>query len=162
HWPREARAQGTDELASLRNQVSALYGQRKYTEAAQIAERYVALARQKHGENHIEYATAIVWLAYVYRGQDRSDEAEPLYKRSLQWVGAKMCPGARPATRRPSRSTSARWRFTRRCWGRTTPMSPPPSTASPSTIASRADTRRPSRSTSDRWRSARRGRGRTT
>jgi hypothetical protein len=54
-WPSEARAQGADELAYLRSQVSQLYKQGKYTEAAPIAERYVVLARHKHGDNHDEY-----------------------------------------------------------------------------------------------------------
>ena len=78
NWPRETRAQGVDELGSLRTQVNQLYSHGKYAEAAPIAERYVALARQKHGDNHIEYATAIAWLAYVYQGQGRFAEAEPL------------------------------------------------------------------------------------
>jgi CHAT domain-containing protein/tetratricopeptide (TPR) repeat protein len=83
NWSREARAQGADELASLRIQVSQLYKQGKYSEAAPIAERYVALAREKHGDSHTEYATAIEWLAYVYKAQGRYAEAEPLYKRAL-------------------------------------------------------------------------------
>jgi hypothetical protein len=75
NWPREARAQGVDELASPRSQVNQLYSHGKYAEAAPIAERYVALVRQKHGDNHIEYATAIAWLAYVYEAQGRYAEA---------------------------------------------------------------------------------------
>jgi Tetratricopeptide repeat len=83
NWPREACAQGTDELASLRTQVSQLYNQGKYAEAAPIAERYADLARQKHGDTHTEYATAIAWLADVYQGQRRYAEAEPLYSARL-------------------------------------------------------------------------------
>jgi hypothetical protein len=75
NWPREACAQGTDELASLRTQVSQLYNQGKYAEAAPIAERYADLARQKHGDTHTEYATAIAWLADVYQGQLRRGRA---------------------------------------------------------------------------------------
>jgi CHAT domain-containing protein/tetratricopeptide (TPR) repeat protein len=41
------------------------------------------LARQKHGDKHPEYATAISWLANVYGAQGRYAEAERLYKRSL-------------------------------------------------------------------------------
>src|SRR6516162_5242464 len=83
NWSREAHAQGANEFASLRTQVSQLFSQGKYAEAAPIAERYVALARQKHGDNHTEYAAAIGWLANVYQAQGRYAEAEPLYKRSL-------------------------------------------------------------------------------
>ena len=65
------RAQSADELAALRAQVSRLSSQGKYAEAIPLAERYAALARQKHGENDAHYATAISWLAYVYKAQGR-------------------------------------------------------------------------------------------
>jgi len=81
--PMQMRAQGTDDLAPLREQVRQLRGQGKYTEAIPIAERYVALARNKHGENHAVFALAISWLASVYKDQGRYAEAEPLYKRAL-------------------------------------------------------------------------------
>jgi tetratricopeptide (TPR) repeat protein len=90
---REMHAQGIDDLVRLRTQVSQLYSQGKYTEAIPIAERYVALARQKHGDNHSEYATAIVWLASVYMGQGRYPEAEPLYNRSLAIREKALGPG---------------------------------------------------------------------
>jgi hypothetical protein len=47
NWPREARAQSADELESLRTQVNQLYSQGKYVQAAPMAERYVAWARQR-------------------------------------------------------------------------------------------------------------------
>src|SRR5688500_16444719 len=78
-----AQAQGADDLAALRGQVSRLHSQGKYAEALPLAERYVALARQRHGEEHTEFATANAWLASVYRAQGRNAEAEPLYKRAL-------------------------------------------------------------------------------
>jgi CHAT domain-containing protein/tetratricopeptide (TPR) repeat protein len=77
------RAQAADDLAALHAQVSQLYGQGKYAAAVPIAERYVALARKKHGEQHTEFATAISWLALVYDALGRYAEAEPLHKRSL-------------------------------------------------------------------------------
>jgi CHAT domain-containing protein/tetratricopeptide (TPR) repeat protein len=83
NFPNEARAQSADDLVSLNTQVSELYGQGKYAEAISIAEQYVALARQKHGDNHTEYATAITMLARVYLVQGRYPEAEPLFKRAL-------------------------------------------------------------------------------
>lgn len=76
NWASEARAQGADELASLRTQVSQFYSQGKYAEAAPIAERHVTLARQKHGDDHTEYPTAIAWLAYVYQAQGHSSEEQ--------------------------------------------------------------------------------------
>src|SRR5262245_24006301 len=79
----EVWAQATDDLDALHGQVSRLDGQGKYAEATPIAQRYVALARQKHGEEHMEFAVAIAWLAALYERQGRYAEAEPLFKRSL-------------------------------------------------------------------------------
>jgi tetratricopeptide (TPR) repeat protein len=93
NFPREARAQGVDELASLRTQVSQLYSRGKYAQVALIAERYATLAHQKHGDNHTEYATAIGWLAYVYKAQGRYAEAEPFYKRALAIREKTLGPG---------------------------------------------------------------------
>jgi tetratricopeptide (TPR) repeat protein/CHAT domain-containing protein len=82
--PTGTQAQGADDLAALRTQVRQLYNEGKYAAAIPIAERYVALARQKHGEDHIEFATAISWLAGLYEhGQGRYAEAEALLKRAI-------------------------------------------------------------------------------
>jgi len=81
--PMHARAQSGDELADLRAQVSQLYDHGKYAEATGLAERYVSLARQRHGEEHPEFANAISWLGRLYEAQGRYDEAEPLLKRAL-------------------------------------------------------------------------------
>ena len=85
-------AQGHDELARLRTEVTQLHSQGKYTDAAPVAERYVAIARQKHGEQHAEFAEAISWLGSVYRDQGRIAEAEPLLKRSLAIVEKALGP----------------------------------------------------------------------
>jgi tetratricopeptide (TPR) repeat protein len=81
--PMHARAQSGDPLANLREQVSRLYEQGEYADAVLLAERYVSLARQKHGQDHTEYAAAISWLGDIYQAQGRYPEAESLYKRSL-------------------------------------------------------------------------------
>jgi CHAT domain-containing protein/tetratricopeptide (TPR) repeat protein len=81
--PLGVRAQGTEDIAALRDHVSQLQSQGKYAEAVPIAERYVAVARERYGEERIEFATAIAWLAYVYQSQGRYAEAEPLLKRAL-------------------------------------------------------------------------------
>src|SRR5262245_28880072 len=70
-----ARSQGPDELVALRAKVSQLFDQGKYDEAIPTAERYVALARQKHGEESPEFAAATKWLGIVYRAQGRYAEA---------------------------------------------------------------------------------------
>jgi hypothetical protein len=72
--------------ARLTQQVSGLYSQGKYADAIPIAARYVAVARQKHGEAHTEYAAAIAWLAYLYQAQGRYTEAEPML--SMEGIGA--------------------------------------------------------------------------
>ena len=71
-----------EELNILNQQVSQLYQTGRYGEATPLAERYVDLAKDRHGEDHPIYGTAIVWLATLYRAQGRYAEAEPLYKRS--------------------------------------------------------------------------------
>jgi tetratricopeptide (TPR) repeat protein/CHAT domain-containing protein len=76
-------AQDSSELTALHGQVSRLHGQGRYAEALPLAERYVALARQRYGEHRTEYATAISWLAGLYKTQGRYAEAEPLFERSL-------------------------------------------------------------------------------
>jgi CHAT domain-containing protein/tetratricopeptide (TPR) repeat protein len=78
-----AQAQGQDDLARLHAEVIRLQGQGKYAQALPIAQRYVELARQKHGDDHPAFAIAISWLGAVYRDQGRLAEAEPLLRRSL-------------------------------------------------------------------------------
>lgn len=78
-----AQAQNSDDLVSLRRQLSQLRSQGKFAEALPLAERNVASTRAKHGEDHPEFATANQWLALIYQDQGRYLEAEPLYKGSL-------------------------------------------------------------------------------
>src|SRR5262245_60167833 len=75
--------QGVDDLAALRGRVRQLESQGKYIEALPVAEQYVALARQRHGEEHAEFSIAIAWLASLYNTQGRYAEAEPLLRRAL-------------------------------------------------------------------------------
>ena len=72
-----------DDLAALNQQIGQLHQSRKYAEATALAERYVSLARQRHGEEHAEFAAAITWLGRLYEAQGRYGEAEPLLKRAL-------------------------------------------------------------------------------
>jgi esterase/lipase superfamily enzyme len=78
-----ARAQGSDELDALNSQIAKLYSDGKYAEATPLAEHYVDLARQRYGEEHPEFATAITWLGSLYQSEGRHDDAEPLLKRAL-------------------------------------------------------------------------------
>jgi tetratricopeptide (TPR) repeat protein/CHAT domain-containing protein len=78
-----AHAQADAELARLRSEVSRLHDQGKYAEAIPVAERYLRLARRKHGEEHRKVSDALNWLGLGYNNQGRYAEAEPLYRRSL-------------------------------------------------------------------------------
>jgi hypothetical protein len=82
--PLYAQRHDPDELAPLRGQVSDLYSQGNYTEAIPLAERYVAIARQRHGQGHMEFETAISWLATIY------------YARLVRCLGAETRPGGLP------------------------------------------------------------------
>ncbi len=72
-----------DDLVALNQQIVQLYKAGQYAEAGSLAERYVALVRQRYGEERTVFATAIAWLGMTYRAQGRYAEAEPLFKRDL-------------------------------------------------------------------------------
>jgi len=78
-----ARAQTSEELANLTQQVVSLYQAGKYAEAILIAQKALELEEQKFGPNHPHVSTALSNLADLYFYQGRHTEAEPLYKRSL-------------------------------------------------------------------------------
>ena len=67
--PPHAQRHDSAELASLRVEVSQLYSEGNYAEAIPLAERYLAIARQRHGEGHPEFETAISWLGTIYYAQ---------------------------------------------------------------------------------------------
>ena len=71
------------------------------------------MARQKHGDNHTEYATAIAWLAHVYQARGRYAEAEPLYKRALAIYEKALGPESTPPSppQQPGRTLSRRGRY---------------------------------------------------
>jgi CHAT domain-containing protein/tetratricopeptide (TPR) repeat protein len=73
----------SEDLSALDQKIGQLHKSGKYAEAISLAERYVALAGQRHGKESLEFATAVKWLALLYKEQARYGEAEPLYKRAL-------------------------------------------------------------------------------
>jgi hypothetical protein len=79
--PLHAQRYDPAELPALRGEVSHLYREAKYTEAIPLAERYLAIARQRHGSGHPEFETAIAWLASVY------------YAQTVTCLGAETRPG---------------------------------------------------------------------
>ena len=88
-----ATAQSNVNVGALNKQIQQLYRAGKYTEAVRLAERYVALARKRHGEQGTEFATAISWLGILYVAQSRYAEAEPLYKHALAIREKALGPG---------------------------------------------------------------------
>ncbi len=78
-----ARAQAADDLDRLNHEIERLYSENKIAAALPLAERYVALTRQRYGEDNPEYATALTWLGSLYEAQARFAEAEPPLKSAL-------------------------------------------------------------------------------
>ena len=77
-----AQAQ-SDDIVRLNSRISDLYRTGKYGEAIPLAERSLELTRAQKGEDHLDTATRMGWLAGLYESQGRYAEAEPLYKRAL-------------------------------------------------------------------------------
>ena len=71
------------EVDSLNAQIARLYQAGKYAEALPVAERYITLAKSRHGEDDARYATALAWLVKLYLKQSKYGEAEPLARRVL-------------------------------------------------------------------------------
>jgi hypothetical protein len=65
--PGPACAQSDDEFVALNRQVHEMLQAGKYSEALQIAEQYIATARQRHGEDNPAYASALTSLGRVFR-----------------------------------------------------------------------------------------------
>ena len=72
-----------DELDALEARVQQLHRAGKYAEGIPLAERYLALAKSRHGEEHPKYASGLHDLGVLYRHQGRYAEAEPLLTRAL-------------------------------------------------------------------------------
>jgi len=77
-----ARAQ-TQELQALFERGYELYTTGKYAEAIPVAEEYIALAKARFGESHLEYAKGLSYLAVLYGALNRLNDAELLFKQAL-------------------------------------------------------------------------------
>ena len=78
-----AHAQEVEDLEKLQQQVRRAYNEAKYVDALSLVERYVGITRQRLGEAHPLYASAIEAKGDVLVGLGRYTEAEPLYKNAL-------------------------------------------------------------------------------
>jgi tetratricopeptide (TPR) repeat protein len=149
-----------------------LYERARYTDAAPLLERALAIREKALGPEHPDVANSLNNLTDLYEAQGQYAKAEPLYQRALTihekalgrstptWPRASTtwrCFTAPKAnTRRPSPSTSGRWRSVKRRWARNTPTSPTASTTWRSFTGPKANTRRRNPFPSGRWRSVKR------
>jgi len=78
-----AKAQPSDDLDALNQQVAALYQSGKYGEAMELSKRALALAESRFGRDHRNVSIRLNDLALMLKAQGRYAEAEPLLKRSL-------------------------------------------------------------------------------
>jgi esterase/lipase superfamily enzyme/Tfp pilus assembly protein PilF len=78
-----ALAQGAEGFEELESRLAQLFRSAQYSDAMPVAQEYVARARERHGEMHPVYATAISWLARVHRDQGRYAEALPYFEQAL-------------------------------------------------------------------------------
>ena len=149
-----------DDLAALNQRISELYSAAQYAEAIPLAERSLELIRSQKGQDHVDTATRMAWVALLYRYQGRTAEAEPLFKRTVS-ILEKALGSDRPDVglslhhlaelyRNQGRYAEAEplylrsWPFSRRRSGPTTAMSVRRSTTSPTFIVTRAAPPRPS------------------
>jgi tetratricopeptide (TPR) repeat protein len=78
-----AFAQRRDGEAALIEQVVQLIKQNRYSEATILAKQILEAREKMLGADNPDVADALHNLAWLYRAQNRFDDAEPLYKRSL-------------------------------------------------------------------------------
>jgi tetratricopeptide (TPR) repeat protein len=81
-----------DEAAALGKRISELYQAGKFSEAIPLAQRVLDIREKALGPDHPNVATALSWLALLYKEQGRYPDAEPLYKRALAIVEKALRP----------------------------------------------------------------------
>jgi formylglycine-generating enzyme required for sulfatase activity/tetratricopeptide (TPR) repeat protein len=73
----------SDDLDELNRRIRELNSAGKYGEAIPLAEKSLELTRSQKGEDQVDTAARMNWLAELYHAQGRYAEAEPLCKRAL-------------------------------------------------------------------------------
>lgn len=91
-----ALAQFTDSN-ELNRQIERLYLEGKSGEAIPLAEQSLRTTRAAKGEDHLETAARLDWLARLYMSVSRHDEVEPLRRRSLE-IKTRLLPADDPQT----------------------------------------------------------------
>ena len=130
-------------MATSLNNLAALYrDQGQYAAGRAALQALAGDPGEGLGPDHPDVATSLNNLAGLYQDQGQYAQAEPLYKRALAIVEKALgpdhpdvatslnnlagCTTPKASTRRPSRSTSARWRSRRRPSAQIIPMWPQP------------------------------------
>jgi CHAT domain-containing protein/tetratricopeptide (TPR) repeat protein len=75
--------QAQEDAEALDRQFHALYQAGNHAEAILIAERYAALIKARHGENHPDYAVALSNLGQALQGANRLAEAEENFRKAV-------------------------------------------------------------------------------
>jgi tetratricopeptide (TPR) repeat protein len=70
-------------LTALRQRTRHLYDDGKYSEALPVAEHYVSVAEKYYGQEHLQFATALIWLGVVRLNLDQHLLAEAAYQQVL-------------------------------------------------------------------------------
>jgi tetratricopeptide (TPR) repeat protein len=78
-----ARAQDPEDIGRLDAQVLKLFGDRRYAEAAEIAERSLSMAERRWGIAHPKIARSITNLGLLYLALSRRADAERLFRRCV-------------------------------------------------------------------------------
>ncbi|MEG6509070.1 alpha/beta fold hydrolase [Methyloligella sp. 2.7D] len=78
-----ATAAESADLSRINRQIPALVQDGETKKAERLAKRYVAETAKIYGEKSAEYATALTWLGWVYRKDQRYDAATPLLAKAL-------------------------------------------------------------------------------
>src|SRR3954451_23673126 len=83
--PSGASAQQNDlaRVEALNQQTVQAFRERRYEDAIASAREALAIRENVLGSNHLEVASSLQTLAFIYDNQGRYAEAEPFYKRSL-------------------------------------------------------------------------------
>jgi tetratricopeptide (TPR) repeat protein len=72
-----------DEAVALDRRVGELYQAGKFSEGIPLAQQALAIREKALGPDHPDVATALSWLALLYRNQGHYADAELLYRRAL-------------------------------------------------------------------------------
>jgi tetratricopeptide (TPR) repeat protein len=97
-WPKSS-AHSTEEIRTLKEQVTSRYEAGRYAEAIPMLQRLLALQEKTLGPEHLEVAYSLYYLAESLNHEGRLAEAEPLYTRALA-IGEKTLGPEHPTSQR--------------------------------------------------------------